>query len=120
MPSPSGILLMNCFKIYQKFRISENKKLKSKLTQFLELQRRRSRGSCEDSGDDGRRDRVRELHLRERRGALPLHRTHHDPHLHRPGQHHPHELARRFGGQRYSGDCQRTNQVSSKNDVTKF
>ena len=37
-----------------------------------------NRGDREDSGHDGRRDRVRELHLRERRGTVRGHRSRHD------------------------------------------
>ena len=50
----------------------------NELKLFLQLQRPSDGGDREDAGDDGGGDRVRELHLRERRGTLRLHRTRHD------------------------------------------
>ena len=44
----------------------------------FQFQRAANRGDREDSGHDGRRDRVRELHLRERRGIVRGHRSRHD------------------------------------------
>jgi hypothetical protein len=52
---------------------------------FVELQCRRSSRDRKNACHDGRRNRIRKLHLRKWGGSLPVYRTHDDSHFHSPG-----------------------------------